>query len=399
MTVTAAAPPAGQRSPWRVRIVLGAALVALVTAAIFVLNGTGPSGPKIPLDPDGAYPDGTRALAVLLGNHGHPLTEVDTIDETLTGASDGDVTIVVAFPYNLGRDSLRKLADLPDTVRVVFLQPDTFTLDDLDVGVGIDTASLNDTTEPDCGLAEARSAGNAEMGGYHYVAEGGTTLTACYDRTLAVLDRPSKAELVFVGAADAMTNKHLAEHGNAALSLGLLSAHRGVVWMQRVTPEAIAQDEPRSLTDLLPGWIPTTLWMLLAAGVLAAFWRGRRLSAPIAEPLPVIVRSTETVEGRARLYQRARARPEAAEALRGAALARLLPVIGLGSHPEPREVCDAVADRSGWPAATVGQHLYGPPPADDQALVVLADALDALVTAVMSPTRRPGTTTDEGQPS
>ncbi|TQS40542.1 DUF4350 domain-containing protein [Cryptosporangium phraense] len=392
---TTATPPA-VRSPWRVRIVLGTALVALVAVAIIVLNSTGPSGQKVPLDPDGAYPEGTRALAVLLGNHGHPLTEVDTTDETLTGASDGDVTIVVAYPYNLGKESLRKLADLPDTVRVVFLQPDTFTLDDLDVGVGVGTVSLTDTTEPNCGLPEARSAGNADAGGYHFTGDG---LTTCYGGTLAVLDRPSKAELVFVGAADALTNEHLAEHGNAALSLGLLSAHRGVIWLQRVTPEAIAQDEPRSLTDLLPGWIPTTLWMLLAAGVLAAFWRGRRLSAPIAEPLPVVVRSTETVEGRARLYQRAKARPEAAEALRGAALARLLPVLGLGSHPELREVCDAVADRSGWPAATVGQHLYGPPPADDHGLVVLADALDALVSAVTSPTRTSVTNPDEGQQS
>jgi hypothetical protein len=50
-------------------------------------------------------------------------------------------------------------------------------------------------------------------------------------------------------------------------------------------------------------------------------------------------------------------------------------------------VCEAVAERSGWPTASVGQQLYGPPPDDDHGLVVLADALDALVAAVTAPPR------------
>ncbi|GAA0226529.1 DUF4350 domain-containing protein [Cryptosporangium japonicum] len=391
--IPTAAPVTAARSPWRFRVILTVALLALVTLAVWLLVSTRSTGERAALDPDAAHPGGTRALATLLGNHEHPVTELTSTDDVMERADAGDVTVVVPFPYNLGGPSLRRLTNLPDTVRVVFVQPDPFALDDLELDVRIDTAAVIETRDPDCSLPEATSAGNADIGGYAYTGGG---LTRCYGGHLAVLDRPSRAELVFLGSGDPLTNKLLADHGNAALSLGLLSAHRDVLWLQRVTPEPIAKAEARSLTDLLPGWIPTTLWMLAAAGLLAAFWRGRRLSAPVAEPLPVIVRSTETVEGRARLYRRARARPEAAEALRSATLARLRPVLGVSAHSDPREICEAIAERSGWPAAAVGQHLYGPPPTDDHGLVVLADALDALTAAVLTP---PTTVSDEGQPS
>ncbi|SHN47824.1 DUF4350 domain-containing protein [Cryptosporangium aurantiacum] len=384
--ITTAQPVVSARSPWRFRVGLTAVLAALIALAVWALISTAPSRERSSLDPEGAHPLGTRALAVLLGNHGHPVTRVTTVDEAMARADSGNVTVVVPFPYNLAAQSLRRLADLPDTVRVVFVQPDGFTLDDLEVGVEVRSVAIIDTVDPGCSLPEARSAGDAEMGGYRYA---GTGLVRCYGQTLAVLDRPGKAELVFLGSPEPLINDRLAERGNAALSLGLLSAQRDVVWLHRTTPEPIAEDEARSLGDLLPTWVPATVGMLAAAGLLAAFWRGRRLSAPVAEPLPVIVRSTETVEGRARLYQRAHARPEATEALRGAALSRLLPLLGLGSRPEPREVCDAAAERSGWPAATVGKHLYGPPPTDDRGLVVLADALDALLAAVVSPAGPP----------
>ena len=59
--------------------------------------------------------------------------------------------------------------------------------------------------------------------------------------------------------------------------------------------------------------------------LLLALWRARRLGPVVAEPLPVVVRAAETVEGRARLYRRGGARGQAA---RGAARRR--PVAGSG---------------------------------------------------------------------
>jgi hypothetical protein len=104
----------------------------------------------------------------------------------------------------------------------------------------------------------------------------------------------------------------------------------------------------------------------------------------VAEPLPVIVRAAETVEGRSRLYRRGRARDTAAAALRSGARARLAGPLGLGGEPAPEALAAAVASRAGRPVAVAGGLLYGPAPADDPALVRLATDLDELVRTTLT---------------
>ncbi|PRC53647.1 hypothetical protein C6A85_52785, partial [Mycobacterium sp. ITM-2017-0098] len=84
-------------------------------------------------------------------------------------------------------------------------------------------------------------------------------------------------------------------------------------------------------TDLIPEQV-TWMALQLALGVaLLALWRGRRVGPLVAEQLPVVVRASETVEGRGRLYRSRRARDVAAESLRTAARQRMLPRLGLGA--------------------------------------------------------------------
>ena len=78
--------------------------------------------------------------------------------------------------------------------------------------------------------------------------------------------------------------------------------------------------------------------------LLAALWQGRRLGPLVAEQLPVVVRASETVEGRGRLYRSRRARDRAADALRTATLQRMLPRLGLGAA-RATAVVAAVAGR------------------------------------------------------
>ena len=63
--------------------------------------------------------------------------------------------------------------------------------------------------------------------------------------------------------------------------------------------------------------------LLLLVFLAAAFWRGRRLGPLVVENLPVVVRASETMEGRARLYQKSSARLHALDALRIGAIQRL----------------------------------------------------------------------------
>jgi hypothetical protein len=55
---------------------------------------------------------------------------------------------------------------------------------------------------------------------------------------------------------------------------------------------------------------------------------------------------------------------------------RMMPRIGLALDAEPPAVVAAVAERCGSPAQAVGHILFGPPPASDPDLVLLAHDLD-----------------------
>lgn len=108
-----------------------------------------------------------------------------------------------------------------------------------------------------------------------------------------------------------------------------------MVWyLPSLSDDARATDsERRSFFDLLPsGWLWGTLQLFVAA-VLSAFWRGRRLGRLVPERLPVAIRASEAVEGRARLYRKANARDRAASALRTASRTRLAPS---SASPRPR---------------------------------------------------------------
>ncbi|MCZ9344899.1 DUF4350 domain-containing protein, partial [Streptomyces sp. TRM76130] len=82
-----------------------------------------------------------------------------------------------------------------------------------------------------------------------------------------------------------------------------------LVWYLPSLSDTTAPDDgERGLFDLLPaGWLWGALQLFLAAAV-AALWRARRLGPLVPEELPVAVRASETVEGRARLYRKVNAR-------------------------------------------------------------------------------------------
>ena len=122
------------------------------------------------------------------------------------------------------------------------------------------------------------------------------------------------------------------------------------------------------LLDAFPPWFWALLVQLALVALLIVLWRARRLGPPVTEPLPVEVRAAETVLGRARLYQRARARGPTAATLRTAALGRLRGRLDL-----PATLAPARAGRPGrrrGPATTRSRSrelLYGAAPETDAA--------------------------------
>lgn len=388
---------ATRRGLWRrSRTFLLVAGVLLLTGLL--ISGLSADSHYPALDPRSPDPDGTRAVVHLLQKQGLATRTVDTMDDLAAALGAPDTTVVLPEPDLLAADQLDRLATVsrPATNRLVLIAPESHALaafapgiDLLTVSAGTPKAVTSATAEPRCELPEAVRAGTAELGGLLY--RPGPDDTACYPR----LDHPSLLhrdtggpDLLVLGTGHPLTNQRLAQDGNAALALGLLGSRPKLVWYLPDYSSATRLAQPRGLADYVPsGWYWATLQLALAAA-LTALWRGRRLGPVISEELPVVVRAAETTEGRARLYQRGKARDRAADILRQAARRRLATTLGLAGttgEPDQAALCAAVAARVNRPAGDLRALLYGNAPTSDAALVRLTDDLDALERQVRQP--------------
>jgi hypothetical protein len=353
-------------------VLLGAGLlVALVL--LVVAQGVGRSGS---LDPDSYEPAGGHALAALLRDQGVTVQRTGDVTSTLSGLPS-DATVLVAQPTLL---SALELSDLQSAgAHLVVVDADPQTVDGLGLQVQVESLAHEADRDPAGGWAPALAASTVRIGGWA-VGRGERHEQRCYDGTVVQL--PDQ-DLVLLGSSKALSNQRLGDQGNAELGLQLLGTGSTVRWLVPDPNRAVEADRPlKSLGELLPDWVvPGERWLLLVVLVMVV-WRGRRLGRVVPEPLPVVVRSAETVEGRGRLYRAAGARGTAAEALRGGALDRLARRLGAGLHPTPETMVELVAGRSARAAPEVQALLYGPPPADDDALVRLARDLDALTSEV-----------------
>ncbi|MFF4450984.1 DUF4350 domain-containing protein [Streptomyces goshikiensis] len=386
MTGTSTAPTGAQL--WtRTRGFLVALAVLLVGS--IALAGLQSGNHHGHLDPRSADPYGSRALAELLAERGVTSQVVTTAREAADAAGPG-TTLVVTAPDLLGNSQLRAVRSAIDLSggRTVLVAPGGPTLPQLAPGARTEGTAHQDRPDPGCALPAARAAGRAGTGGEHRYTTDTPGATACYpsdgNPTLLVLPTATPGgDTVLLGSDTILLNRSLAEEGNASLALHLLGSRAKLVWyLPSPADTAPADDEPddKSLLELVPaGWGWALLQLLLAAG-LAALWRARRLGPLVTEELPVAVRASEAAEGRARLYRKAGARDRAATVLRAATRERLAALVGVppGRAHTPEALVPAVSVRLPDRAHDVTTLLFGPTPADDAALVALADHLDAL---------------------
>ena len=211
-------------------------------------------------------------------------------------------------------------------------------------------------------------------------------MQACFgdsEGAAVLVDRRTSPQRTVVEGSRLFGNAYLAENGNAALGLALLGQTDRVVWYVPSFADSDIEAEPvDTLGSLTPPWVTPTILLLIAVGVATAIWRGQRFGPLVAETLPVTVRASETMQGRARLTARAADSAHAAQALRDGTRRRLARRLGLAVHADADEVADAASDRLRVPRGTLQALLAGPPPEDDAALIELARRLDQLETAV-----------------
>jgi hypothetical protein len=357
-------------------------LVAALVAAAGVGGLLSLAGPSGYLDPDAYDPRGSRAVAELLRDGGVAVDRVSTVEQAL--AADGEATVlVVPRPEGLAQSELEQLT--ARTGPLVLVQPADDDLEALDLPAEVGGSAPVEGRRPACDYGPAQRAGVTDLGGVLY-APTGDGATGCYAvrRTASLLVLPEQRAVV-LGSGDLLTNERLDERGNAALALGLLAQGDRVAWLVPDPAREVPASEQRPLVELLPDALKLGVVQAgLAVGVLA-LWRARRLGRVVEEPLPVVVRAAEAVEGRGRLYRAAGARETAGEALRAAVRDRLRHRLGLPPSVGREALVERASARAAREAAGVDVLLYGAPPADDAALVRLRDALQELETAVLSP--------------
>jgi Domain of unknown function (DUF4350) len=367
VTIAQAPHPIRHRS-WRWAL---PALVAICAVAAIATYLTAPR-PGGQMDPESTGPEGAHALIALLRDHGVTVVVANNVDDAANAARPGTLLLFAQTQRVSTEGLLKRLADAPGDLLLV--EPTSHARAALAPGIRSGGASAS-ATKPDCALREADQAGSVDFGPSNtFRAVGDKTVSSCYGGAL-VRYRDGDRTVTVVGSTDFLTNGSLLRAGNAALAMNLAGQHPRLVWYAPQHIEGGSSGKGK-IFDLIPdnvAWMVVQLWLTVA---LIALWKGRRIGPLVAEKLPVVVRASETVEGRGRLYRSRRARDRAAQALRSAVLQRMLPRLGLGVDTPPPAVTLAIARHGRSDPESLRHILFGPPPNTDADLIQLTRALD-----------------------
>jgi len=380
-------------------VVVAAVVFALITV---LLTGSG-SADADRYSIGNAGPAGSMAVAEVLRQQGVDVVEAHSLDEAQAAVDDaadaGGATVLFDDVYGyLDDEKLDAVAGLGDTL--VLLEPGGLELDAIAPGIATAGAPEDvDTVTAGCALPAAERAGtitrptttyrllDGDSGGSG--GAGGDSAFTCfpsYDDAYAVISVPADGSttgtsssgdprtLTVLGAGDALTNDAVARLGNAALVLGLLGEHPTLVWYLPTTDDLDA-GAPATLGSLTPGWVTPVILLLLLVVLAAGVWRGRRFGPVVVENLPVTVRASETMEGRARLYARQGAHARALDSLRIGTIARLTRMLALPRHAGVAEVSRAVASVTGRHVDEVHDVLVGALPRSEAELLAYSDRL------------------------
>lgn len=359
---------------------IGAALVALTIGVVaFAFAGSAAEGGY--LDPENAAPQGSMAVAEVLRQQGVTVEVTTSLADTQAALDDPQTATLFVYDADqlLEASQWRTIAGLSS--RVIIADAGFVTLRVAAPSVA-QAGVVEGTLTADCDLPVVRRADTVTGTGSGFrVTDDSAGATACLssgDDVYSLVEVPrGDGTVTVLGATDALTNEYVVDNGNAAFALGLLGERETLVWYlpSFVDVESTA---PATLGELTPLWVTPALILLVFAVVAAAVWRGRRLGPLVVENLPVTVRASETMQGRARLYERSSARLRALDALRVGAVQRLATLCGLSRLATVDDVIGAVATTTGMQVGELRRLLVDDVPASDRDLVALSDALMTL---------------------
>ncbi|POH58423.1 DUF4350 domain-containing protein [Arthrobacter glacialis] len=377
---------------YRFWLICSGAFITLSLLGYFLGTGSGQTAGALSIT--NPAPAGAQAAASVLRTQGVTVTAADSL-AAATAALDangpGTSTVLFYDPKNLLSSaqvaSLSLRAEKAGAA-IVAITPAPLAVKGLSAEISSSgTTAGTPTVAPQCTQPDAvaagmidGSAGNNGKGPLHLYKgvqtcfmPSGTAGTAG-----GYLAGNGTGSVVVLGNAGIISNQNLANRGNAALAFRLLGDSPNLIWYTASVKDIPVADQPPTLAEFTPEWIfPASAWLLLVA-VLGMLWKGRRNGPLVAEPLPVIVKSSETLTGRARLYQDARAVETAIQTLRQAALTRLARTLRLGNAAPPAAVAEAAAAATGRKQLDVHALLLGAAPTSEKDMLSMAAELAAL---------------------
>lgn len=386
----AAAPDAPARTAVRDKGALRSRIgwIALAVAVVLFTLFTGNLAFHTPdsrgaLDPESAKPSGSLALAELLRAQGVDIEIIRSHTEAMS-AIDDDTTLVMADPFNLSDEAVAQLVEPANSTVIISAASRVLRL--LDLGENASAGAVPVAAQ--CAAPELANVGTVRPERFFTPSDG---VTGCFmspsGASALLIDDRGGVRTALVEASDLFSNAHLAEDGNAALGIALLAQTGHIVWyVPSYADTDLEAQSVDTLADLTPDWVTPAILLLLLAGIAVAIARGRRFGPLVAETLPVTVRASETMHGRARLTAKAGDAAHAARELREGVLRRLAARLGLTARSRPAEIADAASDRLHIPRGSLHQLLDGPLPVNDAELVDTARRFAELETAVMAAT-------------
>lgn len=350
-------------------------IILLVLAAVGLALGASGQDDR-PMSAGGATPAGAKALVEVLRHEGVTVVEVETLADARAAVDDrADTTLFFYDPnYYLNAQQTRQAMELADAV--VVLQPTTDALEYISSDIAL-AGYLGGTLPADCEVDAARAAESISTNAMGFrILDDNAELVGCFadDEVFSLVQRQHNGlTLTALGATEALSNGEILNEGNAALGLNLLGSTDTLIWYIPSADDFIT--DVKTLDELSPEWVqPVTLTLILVA-IAAILWRGRRLGPLIVENLPVTIKASETMQGRARLYEKANARLHTLDSLRIGTIARLAALCGLPVLATVDEVVSTAAAIAGQDPQSVRRLLVDAHPQSDRDLVRLSDEL------------------------
>lgn len=370
---------------WLYWVAFAVAAILIVLVVMLMSGSNKPLG--VPLSPKSPGPQGAMAIAEVLSQHGVEVVIVDSLDTATSAARTGTTVLLHDLDQLLDERQLQEVAELGD--HTVLLSPAYAELDAIAPAVA-PAGAVEGIVDADCMLGPVERAQQVTATGTGYrLIDDTAAAQLCLgsgDNVYSVIVLETGNHRVsIVGTTHALSNDGIDELGNAALLLGLLGDNDTLVWY--VPGPADLFDVGSSPAALTPPWVTPVMALFILVTIAAAFWRGRRLGPLVIENLPVTVRSTETMEGRARLYQRSAARLRALDALRVGTIERLASRCRLPRTADVDDVTHAVAALTGRAPHSVRALLIDTHPNSDRELITLSDDLLELERAIETATR------------